>query len=222
MRNTDRGEIRRVKGNNRYRILIYNDEFYVIDIGNSIWRNIFPFLFWLLRNPGYKIDRDVALQLTTHQKIDLSNSLKYGAIGSGIATTFSGFLLPLTDLATIKSSLYLNIIITLLLTGILIWTFLFLMNKQKQRLKRNIDFSHLPTLQIRTSRPKFRLIMRTAFVYLFSLAFSVVCLLAFITESNLYILFVGLLLFLMLLLANGAALDHGKYKINIKSISKLK
>ncbi|MFS0559468.1 DUF443 family protein [Terribacillus sp. 179-K 1B1 HS] len=222
MKSTDRGEIRRVKGNNRYRILIYNDEYYVIDIGTSILKNIFPFLFWFFGNPGFKIDRDVALQLTIHQKIDLSNSLKYGAISSGIATTFSGFLLPLTDLATIKTSLYLNIIITILLTGILIWTFLFLMNKQKQRLKKNIDFTYLPTLQIRTSRPKFRLIMRTAFVYLFSFAFSVVCLLAFITESNLYILFVGLLLFFMFLLANGAALDHGKYKINIKCISKLK
>ncbi|PAD23115.1 hypothetical protein CHH64_00425 [Terribacillus saccharophilus] len=216
VKSTDRGEIRRVKGNSRYRILIYNDEYYVIDIGSSILRNIFPFLFWILRNPGFKIDRDVFLQLTIHQKIDLSNSVRYGAIGTGIATTFSGFLLPLTDLSTINSSLYLNIIITILLTGILIWAFLFLMHKQKQRLKRNIDFTYLTTLEIRTSRPKFRLIIRTAFLYLFALAFSVVCLLAFITESNLYILFVGLLLLFLFLNANGAALDHGKYKIDIK------
>ncbi|WP_176467181.1 DUF443 family protein, partial [Terribacillus saccharophilus] len=81
MKSTDRGEIRRVKGNSRYRILIYNDEYYVIDIGSSILRNIFPFLFWILRNPGFKIDRDVFLQLTIHQKIDLSNSVRYGAIG---------------------------------------------------------------------------------------------------------------------------------------------
>lgn len=68
MRRTNIGEVRRVKGNGRYRILIYNEEYYLIDIGTSFWTNIFPYLFWIFRNPGYKIDREVALQLTIKSK----------------------------------------------------------------------------------------------------------------------------------------------------------
>ncbi|MFP7492926.1 DUF443 family protein [Terribacillus saccharophilus] len=216
MKRTAKGMIRRVKGNARYRILLYHDEYYLIDIGTSIWRSILPFLFWFLRNPAYKIDREIALQLIIYQKVDLSNSARYGAIGSGIATAFSGILIPLTNLATITSPVYLNIILTILLTSLLFWVFLFLMHKQKQRLNKTIDFTYLSTLHIRTSRPKFRHIIRTAFLYLFSLSFSVFCLLAFITESNLYILFMGLLFFFIFLIVNLTALDHGKYKIDIK------
>lgn len=216
MRRTNIGEVRRVKGNGRYRILIYNEEYYLIDIGTSFWTNIFPYLFWIFRNPGYKIDREVALQLTINQKINMGKGARYGLIGSGIAITFSGILVPLVGLTTINSPLYLNVVITILLIGLLIWAFVFLMYKQEQRMISSIDYSQLPKLQIRISRPKFRLVMRTVYLYLFSLAFTILCLLAFITESNLYVLFLGLLLFFLFLFANGAALDYGNYKIDIK------
>ena len=46
--------------NLRYRILVVNNETYILDLGHSIWKILFPFLFWVFRNPVYKVDQETA------------------------------------------------------------------------------------------------------------------------------------------------------------------
>jgi len=42
--------------NLRYRILIIDDEQYILDMGHSLWKLLFPFFFWMLPNPVFKVD----------------------------------------------------------------------------------------------------------------------------------------------------------------------
>jgi len=42
--------------NPRYRILEINDERYILDMGKSFWKVIFPFSYWILPNTAYKVN----------------------------------------------------------------------------------------------------------------------------------------------------------------------
>jgi uncharacterized membrane protein (TIGR01218 family) len=216
MKTTNRGEIRRLKGNLRYRVLIINEEYYLIDIGASPWKAVTPILFWIFSNQGYKIDKDTALELITSQKASPGKSAKYGLIGGGLSITFSSFLTPLVNRLHIDSTFNLNIIITILLIGLISFIFVLILKKLKRSLEKSINYNKLPQKQIRIYRPKFPHIIRIAFAHLFSLAFSVISFIAFIQKSNLYILSVGLGMLLLFFFLSGIALDHGKYKIKFK------
>lgn len=49
-------EVQRVYKNPRYRILIIEEEKYILDLGQSFWNVLFPFLFWMLPISVFKVD----------------------------------------------------------------------------------------------------------------------------------------------------------------------
>jgi uncharacterized membrane protein (TIGR01218 family) len=211
-----RGEIRRVQGNLRYRILSIDKDYFLIDTGNSLWIRLLPYLFWILPNPGYQIDRKTAYDLISSHKGNPRKGVQYGMIGGGIAISLSGSLVPLVDQTKFSDSLLLNIIITIISLTLISLFFLLFVKNQKRRLKEVVDYTKLPKEEIRISRPKFKHIIRSTFAHLFPLSLSVLFFAAFILEGNLFILICGLLMVLIFFMANGLAVDHGSYTINIK------
>ncbi|MFP7492924.1 DUF443 family protein [Terribacillus saccharophilus] len=208
-----RGEIRRLKGNLRYRILNINEDYYLIDTGSSPWKAIFPFLFLIFRNPGYKIDEETALQLLTNQKTQMRKFAIYGFMAGGLSISLSGILMPLTNRLNIDSTFSINIIITFILVSMFIMGFLFLLRVLKQNVEKTISYTDLPKHQIKIYSPKISHILKIQFFSLFFAAFSVTFLIAFINYSNIFILFMGLVSLILFLLYGGLGLDHGKYKI---------
>ncbi|BAC13279.1 hypothetical conserved protein [Oceanobacillus iheyensis HTE831] len=62
-------EIQHLDKNMRYRILIINGEQYILDMERSVWKIIFPILFWLIPSPVFKVeDQDIVEQLKTAKK----------------------------------------------------------------------------------------------------------------------------------------------------------
>lgn len=55
-------EVQRLEDNIRYRILIINEEQYVLDMEQSFWKIIFPFLFWMLPSTVYKVEDPFILE----------------------------------------------------------------------------------------------------------------------------------------------------------------
>ncbi|WP_077306448.1 DUF443 family protein [Terribacillus halophilus] len=216
MEPTNRGEIRRLKGNLRYRVLIINEEYYLIDIGASPWKVVFPFLFWIFKNPGYKIDKETALQLITNPKVKTGQSAIYGLIGGGISITFSSYLTTITDRLHIDTTIPINTIITIILTTLIILSFLFILIKLKKKVEKTINYSVLPRQEFKIYSPKLSHFIKISIVSLSLGAISVIFLIVFIQYNNLFILLTGLAMLLLFLLVGGAALDHGKYKIKIK------
>jgi uncharacterized membrane protein (TIGR01218 family) len=216
MKPTNKGEIRRLKGNLRYRVLIINEDYYFIDTGASPWKAISPFLFWIFRIPGYKIDKETALKLITNQKAKPGKSAMYGLVGGGLALTLSSILNPLVERLHINSTIPINTIITFLLVLFVIFTFLFILKKLKQSVKKTINYTELPSQEIRFYLPKLSHLIGITFASLISLSTSVISLLVFINYNNVFILCFGLVMLLIFLLLGGVALDHGKYKIKFK------
>ncbi len=48
--------------NLRYRILCIGDERFILDMGDSFWKIIFPILYWILPNTAYKIDNQEMIE----------------------------------------------------------------------------------------------------------------------------------------------------------------
>jgi uncharacterized membrane protein (TIGR01218 family) len=207
------GEIRRLKGNLRYRILNINEDYYLIDTGASPWKAIAPFFFLLFRNPGYKIDKETALNLITNQKAKPGKGAMYGAIGAGIAITFNEFLTSITDRLNINSSIQANSITTLISVVLICLTFLFILKKLKQNIEKTINYTELPKQEMKIYLPNSSHIIKISFFSLFAATVSVTFLLGFIHSSNIFILSMGLVMLLVFLLLGGIALDHGKYKV---------
>ena len=51
-----KGEIKHLANNERYRMLIIEGKTYIMDIENSFWKIIFPFLFWMILNTVYRVE----------------------------------------------------------------------------------------------------------------------------------------------------------------------
>ncbi|PAE17916.1 hypothetical protein CHH91_02265 [Virgibacillus sp. 7505] len=207
------GEIKRVKGNLRYRILTIDKEYFLIDTGAHLWMRLLPYLFWILRNPGYKIDSQTAFNLISSHKGNPGKGVQYGMIGGGIAISLSGSLLPLVDRTGLGGSLLINLVIAVISLTLIVIFFISFLSNQKKRLRLVIDYTDLPKEQIRISKPNFKHIIRSSFVYLFSLFLSVLFLSAFVVEGNLFILICGLIMVLIFFMVNGLTIDHGNYYI---------
>jgi uncharacterized membrane protein (TIGR01218 family) len=216
MKTTNRGEIRRLKGNLRYRVLNINEDYYLIDTGFSPWKAICPLLFLLFSNPCYKINKETALQLLTNEKAQTRKFAQYSLIPGGIAITFSGFLTSITDRMHIYSTIPLNIIITLISTVLMILTFGFILKKLKQNVENTVEYTKLPEQDIKIYRPKFSHITKISFFSLFFITVSVCALIIFIQYNYLFALLIGLIMLLLFLFLGGIALDHGKYKVKFK------
>ncbi|WP_366248095.1 DUF443 family protein [Terribacillus aidingensis] len=210
------GEIRRLKGNLRYRILNINEDYYLIDTGASPWKAISPFLFLLFSNPGYKIDKETALQLLTNEKVQTRKFAQYSLIPGGIAITFSGFLTSITDRMHISSTIPINIIITIISSVLILLTFGFILKKLKQNVENTIDYNELPKQEIKIYMPKISHITKISFFSLFFITVSVCALIIFIQNNYLFALLIGLVMLLLFLFLGGLGLDHGKYKIKFK------
>lgn len=111
--------------NLRYRILVVNNETYILDLGHSIWKILFPFLFWVFRNPVYKVDQETADKVKTpeiNQKESESSGLMW--IGSGIAVLLANLIRPFMNYFDIESSPIINsIIVTILIIFLLSFRF---------------------------------------------------------------------------------------------------
>lgn len=114
-------EVQHLAKNIRYRIIIINGEYYILDMERSFWKIIFPFLFFLIPSPIFKVeDQDIVERLKTKKKEKMGSSLAISL--GGIAYAIGILLAPLTSYFDISSSPLVNVILltpVLLIVGFL-------------------------------------------------------------------------------------------------------
>ena len=91
-------EVQDVKKNMRYKILSINGEHYLLDIRPSFWKNLFPFIFWLLPFRVFRIEDMVVLEKLKSKKIKQKSSMNTVLFAGGAGVLISNlFLDPLVD-----------------------------------------------------------------------------------------------------------------------------
>jgi uncharacterized membrane protein (TIGR01218 family) len=97
--------------NLRYRILVIDDQTYILDLGSSIWKILFPFFYWLFPNPVFKVENQEIVKKLKSPEVHRTKTGGIGLLGGGIAVVIANLMRPLTDNFDIQSSAFINSII---------------------------------------------------------------------------------------------------------------
>lgn len=97
--------------NIRYRILIIDDKQYIIDLGRSFWRFLFPFLFWVFPSPVYNVDDPDIVEKLKSPEVNQTEPGRYGGLGAGIGVLITILLKPLADYLALPDSPLINSVI---------------------------------------------------------------------------------------------------------------
>src|SRR5699024_11816441 len=101
--------------NIRYRILVIDGQTYILDLGKSIWKIVFPLFFWIFPNPVYRVEDQEIVEKIKTPEVKQVNTGGRELIGGGIAVLKDNLLRPLTDYFFIHSSPFDKFIIFIVL-----------------------------------------------------------------------------------------------------------
>ncbi|MFD1414123.1 DUF443 family protein [Oceanobacillus jeddahense] len=208
-------EVQHLAKNIRYRILVINNEHYILDMERSFWKIIFPFLFWIVPSAIFKVeDQDIMEQLKTEKK-EKAGSSTIISLG-GFAYAIGILLSSLTGYFEIPSSPLVNI---LLLTPVLIivgFIYFAISHKRKKKMEDIIKPERLPKyiLWIRPSSIKH--VLKFIFAYILLLGIFILIFLLYIESSNIMILIITSGFFFVLLIANRITVEEGYTTVKFK------
>src|SRR5699024_6484578 len=199
------------------RILVIGGQTYILDLGRSFWKIIFPFLIWLFPNPVFKVEDQETVEKIKTPEVAQANTGGKGLIGGGIAVLIANLLRPLTDYFDIQSTPFVNSIIVFI-AALLIFILRFYINHlNKKNLYQVVKLDQLPMDRL-WIRPKpikhFFLVLG---MYLFFLAFTVMLFIAFIEFPNVMILVITMLLLFLVLFASTITVMVGDTTVKFKS-----
>src|SRR5699024_32993 len=203
--------------NIRYRILVIDNQTYILDLGRSSWLILFPFFFWMFPNPVFKVeDQEIVEKLKTPEVKQANNTGGLGLLSGGIAVLIANLLRPLTDYFDIQSSPSVNSIIVIIAV-ILMFSLRFYINHlNKKNLYQVVRLEQLSRdcLWIRPKPIKhFSLVLG---MYLFFLIFTVMLFVGFIKFPNVLILCFTMLFLFLVLFASSIVVAVGHIRVKFK------
>ncbi|BAC13292.1 hypothetical conserved protein [Oceanobacillus iheyensis HTE831] len=204
--------------NLRYRILVINSHTYILDLGKSFWKIIFPFLIWILPNPLYKIENKEIVEKLKTPEVHQTNTGGQGLIGGGIAVLIANLLRPLTDYFNIQSSTMVNSVIVIVAILLLLSLRLYINHLNKKNLYRVIEAEKLTPDKVLISPKPIKHFFLILGMYLFFLAFTILLFIAFIQIPNILILLITMSLWFLVLFTNSITIAVGNTRV--KFISK--
>lgn len=207
--------VRRVAKNQRYRILLIEGEKYVLDMGgSSLWRMLFPILYWILPNRVYKVENtEIVEELMAPTNKKKLESSAYGWI-AGLSIVLGNLFSPLLDYLEMDTSVITNkIIVSILFT--FIFLFIFFVNLMfKERVYQIIKLHRLPKTWLWIRPTSFKSVILTLWVYSACSVFTFLGVIAFIDYGNWFILIMtNVTLFFAVGFAGIAAIIEGDTRV---------
>ncbi|MTW86059.1 DUF443 family protein [Virgibacillus dakarensis] len=200
--------------NLRYRILTIDGEEYIMDMGHSFWKIIFPFFFWLLPNPVFKVnDPNIAEKLKSPEV----NKVKTGyssILGGGIGVLLATLLKPIADYFALPDTPLINAIILSILVVFELLLFVSLNNKFKKKLRGALNLKDLTKDKLWIRPQSFKHFFQVVVTYLFVLALTFVLFYFSIVDSDIVTLLFAIcsLFFLLIIHALTATVGHTTVK----------
>lgn len=207
------GEVKHLANNERYRLLVIDDKTYLMDIEESFWKVIFPFLFWLIPNPIYRLDDEATVDQLKTKKMERKN-LDSMTTNVGIGVAGGVFLQPLavyfffTMTPLIKT---LVMIITIILVGLL---YINRRQNSEKKLDTLMNFGTLKTEQIKIRPNSIGHFLKVIFIYFGTLGFTIG---SFLEIENYLMLIIGSLFMFVFLLTNRRVVEEGSLVLRFKN-----
>ncbi|GIO23657.1 DUF443 family protein [Oceanobacillus sp. J11TS1] len=208
-------KVQKIYKNTRYRILSIEGQTYILDMSQSIWKILFPFLTWLLPNTVYRVD-----EKEFNEKIRIfqdESTEKRSPLIIGLASVSAGSLLtPLSIYLELGTPPLINFFLNI--TAILLLFILrsYLSNQNKQKLKDKLQLNKSAEKRIWIRPNTFKSCMGCLMSYLFLLFIGIFSFLAFMEYGNLILLICSSMMFGFVFIANAATVVEGTTKIKFK------
>lgn len=207
--------VRRVVKNQRYRILLIEGEKYILDMGgSSLWKMLFPFLYWILPNRVFKVENiEVIEELTAPTIKQKLESATYGWI-AGLSIVLGNLLSPLLDRLVVDMPVRTNKIIVSVLF-MLVFLFIYFVNRMfKERVYQIIELHRLPKTWLWIRPTSFKSVILSLWVYLACGTLAVLGVIAYIDYGNWFMLLMtNVMLFFSVGFAGIATIVEGNTKV---------
>ncbi|MDE5415228.1 DUF443 family protein [Alkalihalobacterium chitinilyticum] len=208
-------EVQRVKNNPRFRILKIEGNTYIIDLSQSIWKIIFPFLTWVIPNKIYKVDEGEISKLQVLGKDKSKNTIPI-LLTAGIGIFLGNLLTVLTDYLELGSTPVFNVALSGIVIILLFGLRSYLSNLNKQKFYNVITLDKTLQERIWINPKSLKHFMQCFFYYVFSLGISLLFFLVFIQDGNLVPLIVATTFLLTMLVANAMTVLEGSTTVKFK------
>ncbi|WP_339177692.1 DUF443 family protein [Oceanobacillus sp. FSL W7-1293] len=138
------GKVESVIKNLRYRFLIINQEYYLIDIWQSMWQMLIPFSFWIFPKSVYKVQDTNILKKLKKTDTKQGNTSGLGILGAGIGVVIANLLRMLGNYFELQSSYFVNVVIAVLVLVMVFLLFGFISRVYKSRIYKVVKLDQLP------------------------------------------------------------------------------
>ncbi|EPY2274670.1 DUF443 family protein [Clostridium sporogenes] len=191
----------------RYRIILFKNNYYVLDLDKPYVVLIFPFLFWILHHKVYRISNELAEELKVpsdlkqnfDKKKNLVRTVSFSMLGIvqilGVLTDNFGN----SHLDT-NTSRNINIIIAVFSLIICIILRVYFGKLASSKLKSKLDLKEAETIKIRPISLKSE--MKMNFFYIFFIMFAFLGVSLYIDTGNMFMLLGSIFLGCMILIWN--------------------
>lgn len=210
--------------NLRYRVLATDNDYYIVDMGHSYLKMLFPFLFWMFSTPMYRLTDLSVLdefnyqymkQLSTNKTIERSTS--YSGWGASAGFLLAGFLKPLSDYLLFPDTVWINILVLSILLFSVSAFLIYLNNKFQNKMYQIVNLEELTKEKALIKPKSYKHIIQNSGIYLFSLTLVLVFLFLDMTVPDIVTHVFTVFILLLYLFTHALMLIYGQNTIKFKN-----
>ncbi|MGY0691197.1 DUF443 family protein [Virgibacillus sp. FSP13] len=200
--------------NLRYRILTIDGEQYIMDMGHSFWKIIFPFFFWMFPNRVYRVDDPNIVEKLKSPEVNHTEKGGFGGLEAGIGVLLATLLKPLADYFALPDAPLINAVILGFLVIFALVMVASINNRLKKKLYSVVNLKELSTNKLWIRPQSIKHFLQVVVTYLFSLTLTLVLFYFSIVDSDIITLLfaVGSLVFLLITHALTETVGHTTVK----------
>ncbi|WP_307786885.1 DUF443 family protein [Pseudogracilibacillus auburnensis] len=207
--------------NPRYRALSIGEEKYILDMGKSFWKILFPFSFWILPNTAYKVNDHEIIKKMIAPEVKPKTTAGNGLLAGGIGIVLANLLQPLVNYFDVESTPLVNAIIVGIVFFITLSVFYYINIRSKKKLTYVIDLHQYSMRRLWIRPQSYKHFFFILFTYLFLIVFIVITWGGFIQiAANTVILLIGMMILSFLLFISILTVGVGDTTVRFKDDKK--
>jgi|SRR5690625_1046038 len=210
-------KVQGVYQNVRYRIMIVDEESYILDMGRPFWKMFFPFFYWILPNVAYRVNDPEIIEKIKTPEIKQDKTAWEGVIAGAIGVFLANLLKPLVNYFNVESTQLVNSIIILIVFSLVLSVFFYINIRSEKRMAQVVDLKQYTTIRLWIRPQSYRHFLFISFFYLFFIGFAILSWRGFIQIANGVILIAGMICFFIAILFSVLAIALGDNKVRIKN-----
>ncbi|MEJ8778600.1 DUF443 family protein [Pseudogracilibacillus sp. ICA-222130] len=202
-------EIHNVFKNMRYNYFEVDGVYYILETQPSIWKYLFPFLYWLFPFPVYKVeDEKVIERISIPESSSVNKSSLMWSIG-GIVVVIPTLLRGKIDNLILSMPLTVKIITFVITIGIVVLIRLYVTRAKQRDLQNKVDITKLEKLYIEVKPQSFKHVFQMIFSYAFLMFLMALFYVTYFLMENIFLLLMANILLFGLTFSSNIVVKEG-------------